>query len=136
MDQSGWRFKHVGLIVRDTDKAYEFFKGMGFEVSRERFFASPAIPNPPKSHITHLNKGGLVLEIIQPMAGKFINMEFLETVGEGVNHICFEVDDLASEKKKMAAQGFAELYGSEVFGYFDTRAHGNMIIELDQKRDR
>ena len=31
------------------------------------------------------------------------------------------------------AAGFKEIYGGPVFGYFDTREHGNMILELKQK---
>ena len=73
-----------------------------------------------------------VIEIIQPLEGRFVNKEFLDTVGEGVNHIAFEVDDLAAERARLEAMGFKPVYHSPVFAYFDTRSQGNLMIELKQ----
>ncbi len=47
---------------------------------------SPA--NPRTSRIALIKKDSAVIEIIQPLEGTWINKDFLDSVGEGINHIC------------------------------------------------
>jgi methylmalonyl-CoA/ethylmalonyl-CoA epimerase len=131
IDSTDWRFRHVGMIVRDIDKAIALYQQFGFTFVKEKFLASPAIENPPKSYVAHMSMGGLTIEFIQPLEGKFVNMEFLESIGEGVNHVCYQVDDLPTQRQKLIEAGFPPIYEKEgLFGYFDTRRAGNLIIEL------
>ena len=70
------------------------------------------------------------MEFIQPLEGSWVNKEFLDTVGEGVNHIAFSVSDLEAETERLTRMGFPVVFGNERCAYFDTRRMGNLIIEL------
>jgi catechol 2,3-dioxygenase-like lactoylglutathione lyase family enzyme len=137
MIADNWKFSHVGLIVRDARKACEFYRSLGFEITSGPYETPPKFPdNPMNSVVAWMKKDAAVFEIIQPLEGKWINKEFLETVGEGVNHICFTVDDIETERARLTQMGFPVLYGFSVprgtFAYFDTRSVGNLIVELLQ----
>jgi len=134
MDSSSWRFSHIGIIVRNTDESLRFFQTLGFDLLKGPYDTTGRAEGAPRSRIAHIQRDGASIELVQPIEGTSVNTDFLNTIGEGVNHICYEVDDLETERLKMAADGFTELYGSEIFAYFDTRAKGNLIIELKQRR--
>ena len=81
--------------------------------------------------------GPIWLELIQPVSGKYIHKEFLESRGEGINHICFLVDDIEEVISIMAEAGFkAIVYQKNVGGggmaFFDTDKVGGVIIELEE----
>jgi catechol 2,3-dioxygenase-like lactoylglutathione lyase family enzyme len=129
-----WKFTHVGLIVRDLDKSGRLLARLGFSLVRGPFTTEPkAADNPQTSRIAYFRKDALLFEVIQPIEGRFVNKHFLESIGEGVNHTCFEVDDFAADRARMEAMGYPFVYGSSIFGYFDTRAVGGVMIELKQR---
>jgi catechol 2,3-dioxygenase-like lactoylglutathione lyase family enzyme len=137
MIADNWKFSHVGMIVRDARKTCEHFRSLGFEITSGPY-ETPAktADNPMNSVVAWMKKDAAVFEVIQPLEGRWINKEFLETAGEGVNHVCFTVDDIEAERARLTAMGFPEIYGFKVkrgtFAYFDTRRAGNLIIELLQ----
>jgi methylmalonyl-CoA/ethylmalonyl-CoA epimerase len=131
METDDWRFRHVGVIVRDTAATYDFYRTLGFR-SVDPPFQTPVrtADNPRTSRIARVERAGVTMEFIQPLAGTFVNKEFLDTVGEGVNHIAFTVSDLEGEVERLGRMGFPALYGNERCAYCDTRRAGNVIIEL------
>ena len=130
MIRDDWKFLHIGMIVRDTDKTCAFFGMMGFRVIRTFETPSKSPDNPRTSKIALIQKDAAVLEVIQPLEGTWINKDFLESVGEGVNHICFEVNDVEAETERMISFGFPVIYKVARGAYFDTRKVGNLMIEL------
>jgi hypothetical protein len=80
--------------------------------------------------------GPLTLELTEPLEGDNVNGEYLDTIGEGANHIAFVVDDLAKETEELARKGIPVMYYAKgQYAYFDTRKVGNVIIELMQRRE-
>ncbi len=89
----------VGYVVKDLEKAVEYYSkvfGIGpFEI---RIFTPEncLLRGEPVS-ITHkialAPMGAIQLELIQPLAGNGIHKEFLETRGEGLQHLGFMVDN-------------------------------------------
>jgi catechol 2,3-dioxygenase-like lactoylglutathione lyase family enzyme len=137
MIDSNWKFSHAGLIVRDTLKTCDHYRRLGFEVIRGPYETPVKYPdNPMTSVVAWIRRDTITFEVIQPLAGRWVNKEFLETIGEGVNHLCFTVEDIASERKRMEDMGFPVVYdftvGLGTFAYFDTRKAGNLMIELLQ----
>lgn len=137
LHRNGWRFHHAGLIVRDTKAACAFYEALGFEVVAQPYVTPPKFPdNPMNSVVSFVRKGGFMFEIMQPVEGRWVAMDFIETIGEGVNHLCFEVDDIEAERRHMTEAGYPIVYGFDVpigtFSYFDTRRMGNVMIELLQ----
>jgi catechol 2,3-dioxygenase-like lactoylglutathione lyase family enzyme len=80
--------------------------------------------------------GDLQLEIIRPVAGESIYTEFLESMGPGLHHVCFETEDMD------VAVANAETAGLEVvqrgsmagglmeFAYVEAATAGAPYIEL------
>ena len=85
--------------------------------------------------------GGLELELLQPVAGHTVHREQLESVGEGVGHIAYIVDDLEAEVAELEATGLPVIlsvtpagHKDRLAAYIDTRdKFSNLILELIQK---
>jgi 4-hydroxyphenylpyruvate dioxygenase-like putative hemolysin len=87
-----------------------------------------------------VNIGPLAMEMWQPLRGNTIQQEFLDRVGEGVNHLCFYVDDIAKERVRLAEKGIRVVWSAQneegEGSYFDTRAFCNLALELVQPLGR
>jgi methylmalonyl-CoA/ethylmalonyl-CoA epimerase len=78
--------------------------------------------------------GGVEIELIQCTEGRIFQSRFLDTWGEGVHHIAWQVDDVDEEVKKLVAKG-AKLFVHDPgrFAYLDAGGVGGAIFELQQK---
>ena len=82
--------------------------------------------------------GGIQLELIQPLAKESPHREFLESKGEGIQHIMVVVDDIEKEIKRLTNKGCTVLLDIRMPGgrhgaYIDLNA-GGIILEMFQKR--
>ncbi|MFC1950713.1 VOC family protein [Chloroflexota bacterium] len=146
--EKSWKLHHVGVIVRDMDKAVEYYQFLGAAIIGQESldtstytdltaYGKPADPK-SKLEIKMVQLGSVTLELLQPVEGDFTQKEFLDSMGEGIQHIAFKVDDFDKERDKLVAKGLPVIHGGkeiktgEWFAYFDTRKVGNVIIELIQ----
>ena len=148
--ENGWTFGHIGIAVRDIDKAIKYYQSLG-AVLTDAPVVHPVgdpkewkiygkTPTKLKIKACRVQIGSLTLEMHQPIEGESLWKEFLETKGEGINHLGFFVDDVDREEAKLVEKGFAVLYSSRFQNgggatYFDTGKVGNLIIELLQRRE-
>ena len=87
--------------------------------------------------------GASQLEFIQPTDNENGVAKFIDRKGEGVHHICFEVDNLESTLKDLDLAG-VQLIDKEprdglsgTIGFIHPKATGGVLIELvDQKTAR
>ena len=144
--ESNWPFRHLGVVVRDIDKAVEYYQSLGATVSRPEFMLDSSTfldykvyqrtpDTVDKTRMRSVELGSLTIELLQPFEGNPIYVDFLNTRGEGVQHIGFAVDDLDEETAKLAKKGIsvatmAKLPSGAAFAYFDTGKVGNMLTEL------
>ncbi len=146
--QENWTLRHVGLVVKNMDKAVEYYKSIGLATSESpdhvldsKSFADlktygKSNASNWKIKIKMVNIGPLTLELTEPLEGDNVNGEYLDSIGEGANHIAFVVDDLEKETEELAKKGIPVIYyGKGQYAYFDTRKVGNVIIELMQRRE-
>jgi methylmalonyl-CoA/ethylmalonyl-CoA epimerase len=134
------KFHHVGIVVRDIDKAVAYYNSLGMGP-----FKTPKLtvsggthrgrPSANKPEIRQARVGGITLELLQPSEGDSLAREFLETKGEGVNHIGFRVSDIEEEEKKLTARGAKILFkqrftegGGCIF--MDAGDAGGVLVEL------
>ena len=134
----------IGVIVKDLSKAVEHYTSLGigpFETltgieSRERMMWGKPIPvDAFKVDIRIAKLGELDLELVQPIEGKSIWKDFLDTHGEGINHLGFFVDDIEKEEAAMVANGFPVMYRTRFVkgggaAYFDTDQPGGVLFEF------
>ena len=108
-------FDHVTIVVRDIDKAKEFFDLLGFRedksvvISGEQFSNYMGVENIEAEHVT------LVLDKASPrMEVQLLKYrqpdptpdpDITDLTKLGFNHICFAVDDVETELKRLKASG-------------------------------
>ncbi|MFC1928432.1 VOC family protein [Chloroflexota bacterium] len=144
-----WKLRHVGAVVRDMDKAVEYYQSLGIAPSSPEHiieskslidhmvYGKPADPN-FKLKVRSIEIGSLMLELFQPVEGESVQKKFLESNDEGINHIAFTVDNLDKETAKLAEKGFKIIWGGRLaggrgFAYFDTDKVGGIVFELVQR---
>jgi methylmalonyl-CoA/ethylmalonyl-CoA epimerase len=92
------RVNHIGIAVRNMDEAREFWhKKFGVE--------APLPITEGDMQICMMKLGDVLVELIAPIGNKGIVAKFLEKRGEGFHHICYEVEDVYSAMKELAAKG-------------------------------
>ena len=138
------RLVHIGMVVRDMDKAVERFKALGISPfkprilpadARETYRGKPFAPA-QRVAIQTAQIGDMELELIQPISGESPHREFLDQKGEGVQHLGFFVDDLKEDVERLTAAGSSVMLTSQFKGgggvaYLDLDAAG-LIVELVQ----
>jgi len=130
---------HIGVVVEDADKTAEFLSSIGigpwqtFEFSPIKDELLVGEPFTLKVTWARLGPGPIVVELLQPIEGRSLWSQFLETNGEGAHHIAFSVSNWDEMVSKLKQQGGKMVAGSICEGkrwcYFDTKP-GGIIIEL------
>ena len=142
------RLDHIGIVVKDIDKAIKHLSGLGIGP-----FEAP-FPHPPAQEklvrgkpvdfelkLTSARIGDVRLELLQPVKGKSVQQEFLDSHGEGLHHLGFTVKDLKSldnEVARLSKKGVKALSSARLaqgaYAYMGTDEVGGVIIELMAKR--
>ena len=125
--KKNWRLHHICILVKDMDKAIEYYKSLDIATIEREI----TVGNRIKIRFVHV--GPTPLEFVQPLTEPSNFKEFLQTNGEGVHHICFTVDDISKETDKLVEKGVSLAWSSETQTGFDTRKAGNIILELRQQ---
>ncbi len=97
------RIDHVAIIVRSLEQALTFYRDtLGIEPSEVKEVPTEQV------RIAFLplgGPGGSEIELIEPTTGDSSLTRFLEKRGEGLHHICLEVDDIDAALAEMREQG-------------------------------
>ena len=143
-ETQSWKLTQVGVVVRDVGKVVDRLSSLGIGP-----FESKALPPDRKEwfrgkpmdadfNIQAARIGDVELELIQPISGESPHKEFLETKGEGIQHVMFAVDDFNKEVAHLTEEGAevllrAKFPGGGGVAYLDLGV-GGIIVELVQKR--
>jgi len=141
-DISSWKVTQVGVVVKDVNQVAErlSFLGIGpFQEMKlppdrkELFRGKPALAD---ARILTATLGETQLELVQPLASESPHREFLETKGEGIQHIMVTVDDIEKEIQRLTDKGCTLLLDIRMPGgihgaYIDLHA-GGIIVEMFQ----
>ena len=94
------KIDHLGLACRSAEEAARFYESvLGLPiVSRETL-------DEMKLRMVKVDAGGPVLELLEPMEGEEVISKFLAKRGEGIHHVCFEVEDVRAATKELKSRG-------------------------------
>ncbi len=94
------RLHHVGIVVRNLDDTMDLYsKMLGLEPESRHEIAEA------KLRIANYRIGeGSQVEFLEAAPGSPL-AQFLESNGEGLHHIAFEVDDIDAELRALAGMG-------------------------------
>ena len=141
------KIDQIGMVVRDMDKTIKYYESVGIGpfkpfkklvfVKRELWGKSILDAN-VKSKIYAAQMGPIQVELIEPVEGDSHWKQFLETKGEGIQHLGFFVDDIDKEEAKVIEQGLEIVYSSRYDDgggvcYFNP-GRGGVLFELIDMR--
>ncbi len=133
----------IAHVVRDIDKSMKYywdtFRIGPWDVYT---FAPPTVRDSmvrgkPSTHTyllaaTWIDK--VQLELMQPLTGRSIYDEFLETKGEGLHHMKLYFRDCAAALERLRKQGIAVIQSGKIdadeFYYLDTEKTLGYVIEV------
>ncbi|MBI2831718.1 MAG: VOC family protein [Chloroflexi bacterium] len=138
------RLCDVAVIVRDLERAIAFYQSLGigpFEPTAATGVTDRKVygkPSNAKLKGVRTQLGPVELLLVQPIEGESVQKEFLDTKGEGISKLGFEVDNLDREVAEMEKKGFKVISSGRFpngggFAYLDTRKVGGVILALEQK---
>ena len=129
------KIHHIGIAVRDLDEAATRFGGL-LGLERGHRYDLPEW----KVSALFLPVGESYLELLEPHGRDSSVGKFLARRGEGLHHICFEVDDLSRSLREFARQG-AELIdrkprkgaGGHRVAFVHPKSSHGVLVELKQR---
>jgi len=139
--------EQVGIVVRDLDKAIEFYGatfGWGpFEVTEVSLEGCNyrGKPTDCRMKMAMAQSSPIEIELIQVLEGETAHTEFLREKGEGIQHLRFSVDDLDGIIATYAEQGIEPVWGHSMpeigvsWAYFDTDKVGGVMAELIEMKE-
>lgn len=114
---------HIGIAVKDLKMVARLYSdAFGLKLSDE-------IDVPErKLRIAFTDISGTKLEFLMPTDDDSVVAKFIEKRGEGIHHICFEVDDIEKAVSELKSKGVELVDGKPRSG-----VEGKMIIFLQPK---
>lgn len=126
------RLDHVAIAVRSLDDALRAWRdGFGIECTGVESVEGEGV------RVAFLPVGETRLELMEPSGGDSPVQRFLDSRGEGLHHLCFEVDDLGVALDELRQRGLRVLderpgaSGARVAFVHPKSANG-VLIELRQ----
>jgi len=92
------KLNHIGIGVKNVEQATKLWTEV-FGIK-----AKPPVTEGDMK-VVMLQLGDIMVELLAPIGDQGVMARFLEKRGEGLHHVCFEVDDIYSAMKELAAQG-------------------------------
>ena len=131
----------LGYVVRDIEKACRYYEsvfatGPFSKVIDVNMDGALLRGEPVETTIkvAFVQSGDVQIELIEPVVGKNLYTEFLETRGEGIHHLGYQVDDMEAMKavfaEKVGEPIFHRDMGIMEFAYYDTSEVGGLMIEF------
>ena len=94
------KINHIAVAVNNIEEAAKFYQNvLGLTLT------GVEVVVPQKTKVGFFRIGESNIELVQPSEPDSPLVKFLETKGQGIHHICFEVDDVESEVKAFLDKG-------------------------------
>jgi methylmalonyl-CoA epimerase len=126
---------HIAIAVKDLNEAAARFGGLLGLGQSERYDVASM-----KVSCVFLPVGESNIELLEPQSEDSAVGKFLAKRGEGIHHICFEVDDIEASMRRFEEQG-ARLIdkvprpgaGGHLVAFVHPKSAHGTLIELKQK---
>jgi methylmalonyl-CoA epimerase len=99
------RVDHIGVAVHDADEALAYYtdqlrlKPVGDEIAPD-----------PGVRLVYLDAGNLLIQLVQPVREGPV-AAFLRARGEGLHHVCFQVDRIEPVLQGLPGEAGARIFG-------------------------
>jgi methylmalonyl-CoA/ethylmalonyl-CoA epimerase len=94
------QINHVAIVVEDIDESLAFWRdALGIEMHELRDVPAE------KSKVAFLPVAGSEIELVQPTSDDSGIAKYLAKRGQGMHHVCLEVDDIDGMLAQLKAKG-------------------------------
>lgn len=129
------KIDHIGVAVRDIAQASQLYvRGLSLALDRVETVEQQGV------RVGFLPVGESEIEFLEPLDAQGAVGRFLEKRGEGIHHICVQVDDIAAAMAQLRAQGARLLSeapmsgaGGTLVAFVHPQSANGVLLELCQK---
>ncbi|MBA3016083.1 MAG: methylmalonyl-CoA epimerase [Proteobacteria bacterium] len=105
------KIDHIGMAVRSLTEARRFYEEvLGLTCDKVEEVLSQ------KVRIAFFTVGEVHIELLEPTSSDSPIAKFIETRGEGIHHIAYEVDDLRKELVHVSEEGCRLIHETPIAG--------------------
>jgi|SRR5690554_937352 len=131
------KISHIGIAVKDLDKAIEFYRKLGLEVT------STEVVETQKVKVAFIPVGDTRIELLAATSEDSPIARFINKRGEGIQHLAFDVDDVKDNIKQAAENGIEPIDKEPRPGAHNTKIAflhpkytGGVLIEFCQENGK
>ena len=129
------RLDHVGIAVKSLAERVPLYRDLlGVTLAREEEVPTERV------RVAFLGDGETHVELLEPIDGQGPIGQFLAKRGEGVHHLCFEVDDIEAALARLRAEGMTLVgeaprpgAGGCRVAFVHPKSTGGVLIEISEK---
>lgn len=126
------RVDHVAVVVKDLNSSLRFWnEGLGIPLKKIKEVPSE------NSLVAFLPLNGSEIELVQPTNQDSGVARFLEKRGDGMHHICLEVDDLVTMLGNLREKGIRLINeqpritdDGKKYAFIHPESTGGVLVEL------
>lgn len=130
------KLNHLAIVVENLEDALPFWRdALGLPMGEVSEVPQEAVK------IAFLEIGESHVELVQPTTDDSGIAKYLAKKGQGMHHVCFEVEDIAVALEQMKAKGI-ELINEEArerdgrkYAFIHPKSTGGVLVELYEVRD-
>ncbi len=116
------KINHIAIVVKDIDQALAVYRdALGLHLENVAEETAEAVK------VAYLPTASGEIELIQPTTADSGVAKYLAKKGEGLHHICLEVDSIEATTQQLVAQGL------QVLGEVRTNQRGDKYIFVHPK---
>ncbi len=129
------KIEHIGIAVKDISVSIPVFENL-----LDTLCYKTEIVESEKVKTAFFKTGDIKIELLESMDKDGVISKYIESSGEGLHHIAFEVDDIKAEMKRLSEQGFRLLSDEPKTGadnklicFLHPKTTNGILIELCQE---
>lgn len=125
------KINHVAIVVRDIEESLNFWEtALGLELHHVEEVPSQA------SKVAFIPVGESEIELVQPTTEDSGMAAYLEKRGEGMHHLCVEVDDIEAKMQELKDAGVRlindtpQVLPGRKMAFIHPKAASGVLVEL------
>lgn len=127
---------HIAIAVNNLEERVKVYEDLGFTFSKEREVVES---QKVVTAFAHVDKNAH-LELLMPLNNEGPIQKFIEKNGEGIHHLCFNVEDAKIKGEELIEKGYKLIYETPQPGannclvnFIHPKSTGGVLIEIAQK---
>jgi methylmalonyl-CoA epimerase len=129
------KIDHLGIAVRSIEDSLRFYaEALGLEVKATEAVEDQGV------EVAMLPVGEARIELLEPVSDDSPVGRFIARRGEGLHHICYEVEDLAAKLEHLRSRGVRVLDGyprrgaeGKLVAFLHPASANGVLVELVEK---